>query len=174
MPDSIGPWEFKGPKGCLPGRSTQRKYPALMRSAMKGSWWLRILDFLAGYFLVMDIGYHWTMFPWKLIGRQQAFPFGKTHLQVRTVSFREGIYYKSQYSSYQHTLPDITKSFNVRQILLMEEILHQLKYPMSRVFLHTRWLFGISSINSCIRKCNCSRSSPNPNFFGHDRGCLVS
>ena len=33
-------------------------------------------------------------------------------------------------------------------LLLMEEILHQLRLVVHRVCIHPRWLFGISSINS--------------------------
>ena len=46
-----------------------------------------------------------------------------------------------------------------RYILLMEEILHQLKGSLShhlQGFIHPRWLFGISSINSILYLSPCA------------------
>ena len=50
-----------------------------------------------------------------------------------------------------------------KEILLMEEILHQLISSLSHYlqgFTHPRWLFGISSINSIDRTIPCFRDFP--------------
>ena len=57
-------------------------------------------------------------------------------------------------------------------ILLMEEILHQFTlrlYHYLQGFIHPRWLFGISSINSMTAHPSLHRPNPSPQL---ETGCL--
>ena len=57
-------------------------------------------------------------------------------------------------------------------ILLMEEILHQFTsriYLYLQGFIHPRWLFGISSINSMTTHPSLHRPNPSPQL---ETGCL--
>ena len=104
-----------------------------------------------------------------------------TYSQDMVSWWKKGWYFHQPWSDYVEwrlkKLDSVCTFTEFPLLLLMEEILHQLLgrlYPYSQGFIHPRWLFGISSINSTKLPFSKLRSLWHPSNQRWDQRSLQS